>query len=221
MGRTLTADSGDTLVEVQLALAQVHLDRREYSNALDLLRAAARARDARAINMLGRAYERGWGVFPDSAHAAVYYREAAEMGDAWAKFNLADLLLRGDGVAQDEHAAYHLYLEASRQGHAKSLNMLGLFYEDGRIVPQDHQAALELYRAGAAQGDCWAHLNAARLLMEADNKEEAFELLARSLAFGFSDYFNSLISLLSTLRDPRADALIEQVKALIQNGAQA
>lgn len=218
MGRALTAESGQKLVEVQLALAQVHLDRGEYPNALDLLRAAARTRDVRAINMLGRAYERGWGVPADASRAAIYYREAADMGDAWAKFNLADLLVRGDGVEQDDHSAYALYLEASRQGHAKSLNMLGLFYEDGRVVARDHQAALELYCAGAAQGDCWACLNAARLLLETGGNREAFDLLSQSLQFGFSDYFQQLLAFLAPLSGVQVDALKAEVEALTKSG---
>lgn len=210
----MTAENQQTLVEVQLGLAQLHIDRQEYASALDLLRAAARARDARAINMLGRAYERGWGVPPDAALAAAYYREAAELGDAWAKFNLADLYLRGAGVEQNDAEAHALYLEAAGQGHAKSLNMLGLVHEDGHVVPQNKHYALEFYLAGAEQGDCWAHLNAARLLMEQGKTAEAFSLLERSLQYGFEDYYRNLLALLSALRTPQALELAHRVTLL-------
>lgn len=211
----MTAESHETLVEVQLALAQVHLDRQEYESALDLLRAAARAKDARAINMLGRAYERGWGVPPDCSTAAAYYREAADLGDVWARFNLADLFLRGDGVERDEAAAYALYADAARQGHAKSLNMLGLLHEDGRTVAPDENIALEFYRAGAAQGDCWAHLNAARILVAKGNYGDAFVLLERSVSFGFPDFWQQLQAALSCFKGARADELKARLDMLL------
>ena len=50
---------------------------------------AARSGDAAALNMLGRCYERGWGVAVDLSEAARSYRLAAAKADHWAQFNLA------------------------------------------------------------------------------------------------------------------------------------
>ena len=67
--------------------------------------------------------------------------------------------------------------------------MLGLLHEDGRTVAPDQNIALEFYRAGAAQGDCWAHLNAARILVAKGSHGDAFDLLERSVSFGFPDFW--------------------------------
>lgn len=205
----------DTLVETQLALGQMHLDRGEPDKALEWFRAAARSGDARALNMLGRAYERGWGIAANTKEAAVYFRQAAERGDVWAMFNLADLHCRGEGVERDETAAYALYAEAARRGHAKSLNMLGLFHEDGAAVPRDLDKALSFFQAGAKAGDCWAQFNAARLLLSRGTTDEAIRWLTASFETGFPDYFRHLAEALEGNSDPRLAAIGAEARRLL------
>lgn len=195
-----------TIVEAQLALGQMHLDRGDYEQAIEQFRAAARSGEAPALNMLGRAYERGWGTSADAATAAAYYEAAAHKGDVWAMFNLADLHVRGAGVSQDDAAAFSLYVEAAQKGHAKSLNMLGLFHEEGRVVAADRSAAMALFVAGADAGDCWAMLNAGRLCLENGDEAAAAVYFERSLSVGFPDFYRHLLDLLnqcphSSLRD--------------------
>jgi uncharacterized protein len=208
-----TAD-GPSLGEVQLALGQISLDRREYGQAIDHFTAVARAGDARGYNMLGRIHERGWGVFPDMAWAAAYYRRAAEMGDVWAKFNLADLLCRGDGVERDDAAAFALYLDAAGGGHLKSLNMLGLFFEEGRSVDQDLAKARDLFRAGAEGGDCWACLNHARFLLTEDRVQDAAAFLSRAIETGFPDVYRHIADRFMGHSDPRMARIARHAREL-------
>ncbi|MGV2979377.1 tetratricopeptide repeat protein [Camelimonas sp. ID_303_24] len=211
------ADRVEKTVEVQLALGQTALDRGEVAAALEWFRAAARGGDARALNMVGRCLEHGWGVAASPALAADWYRRAVAMGDAWAMFNLGDLYMRGAGVARDDAAAFDLYAEAARRGNAKALNMLGLFHEDGRFAPPDLAAARALYQTAAEGGDCWGAFNLGRLLVDAGDAAAALPWFTRAIAVGFPDFWRALGAALSGHADPRLDALGRQ--ALERAGA--
>ncbi len=145
--------------------------------------------DARAHNMLGRAFELGWGVKVNREQAHAHYRHAADRGDAWAMFNLADLLMRAKPDEDGEAEAFQLYTAAARLGHVKSMNMIGLFYEDGRGVEADRQMASRFFRAGAEGGDCWAAYNCARLALEVDDIGSAATWLETCLETGFAAFW--------------------------------
>lgn len=208
-----------TLVEVQLVLGQMHLDRKEPAAALEWFRSAARSGDARAFNMLGRCHEKGWGVRASPATAARYYRKAADRGDTWALFNLADLYYRGEGVLQDDASAYMLYAAAARRGHVKSLNMLGLFHESGRAVPADAGQAGDFYRAAAEGGDCWGCFNHARTLIANDEIETALTWFERAFHTGFSQFYRAMGEALAGLGDPRLAAIAARSLALAEQTA--
>lgn len=203
-----------SMSEAQLTLGQLALERGEHDAAFGFFTAAARSGDAHGFNMLGRAFERGWGTTADSRKAADYYRKAADLGDVWAMFNLADLFCRGEGVDHDEEAAFHLYSEAARRGHVKSLNMLALFYEDGRLVAKDLGKAHELYRAGAEGGDCWAGFNLARLEAAAGSIDAAVDALGDALTNGFADFYRHVADCFGEHHDPRLMAIARHAALL-------
>ena len=93
-GAPPTGLSPDT-TEVQLLLGQMYLNKGEFTQAFGMFAVAAQSGQAKALNMLGRAYEQGWGV-PRSVVQALTYFEAAAVHDyGWAHFNLGDLYLSG------------------------------------------------------------------------------------------------------------------------------
>ncbi|WP_353860034.1 sel1 repeat family protein [Azospirillum formosense] len=210
---------GPDIIDVQLALGQQCLDRggAERARAVEWFRIAARSGDARAVNMLGRCHEHGWGVPADPVQAAAYYRRAAELGDAWALFNLADLHCRGLGVAADDAEAYRLYAAAARRGNVKALNMLGLFHEAGRAVAEDGAGARRLFQAAAEGGDCWGRFNHARLLLQDGRVEEALAWFARALETGFPDFYRGMAAALAGQPDPRLRALAQRAGELAES----
>ncbi|MBP2296330.1 tetratricopeptide repeat protein [Azospirillum rugosum] len=215
---TTGAAAAPGIIDVQLALGQICLDRGSAAQAAEWFRIAARSGDARAINMMGRCFERGWGVPADPGQAAACYRKAADRGDAWALFNLADLHCRGEGVPADDAAAYRLYAAAARKGHAKALNMLGLFHECGRAVPVDGAAARAFFQAAAEGGDCWGRFNHARMLILDGRLEEALPWFRRALDAGFPDFYRCMADALAGHPDPRLRALARQAAAMAEAG---
>ncbi|MFP5517829.1 MAG: tetratricopeptide repeat protein [Alphaproteobacteria bacterium] len=207
---------GLSVADTLLALGQSCLDRGEGEQAYSWFRSAARGGDARAITMLGRCLEHGWGVPADPVQAAAHYRKAADLGDGWALFNLVDLHCRGVGVPADDEAAYRLYAAAAAKGNAKALNMLGLFHESGRAVPADDAAARALFKAAAEGGDCWGRFNHARTLLHDGLRDEALRWFRLALDSGFPDFYRSMATALAPDPDPRIQALAARAAALAE-----
>ncbi|MFT8418989.1 MAG: tetratricopeptide repeat protein [Acetobacter sp.] len=202
-------------VDAQLVLAQIYLDRGQMHAAFTMLAVAARSGDAKALNMLGRAYERGWGVAPDPLLAIPYFEMAARQNYGWAFFNLADLYLAGRGVPRDVGRAYALYVRAAQAGVGKALNMLGLLHEDH--APAGTQAARQYYTAAAEAGDCWGALNMARLALQDGNILVAQEFFHKTLQSGFGACFMAMKELLAFMPPPhRADLLARTERCLHQ-----
>lgn len=176
------------LVEAQVLLGQMYLDRGNAALALQWFEAAAGAGYAPAVNMVGRCCEKGWGMEPDLAEAARRYQQAAEAGLDWAQYNLANLLLYGLGVLCDRSQAFDWYGRAARQGHAKSMNMLARFHEEGWDRPKDSAQAAAWYRRAAEAGDFRAQYNLATLLAQRGRRSEALAWLERAFAHGSPDF---------------------------------
>lgn len=164
----VAAPTLDERLKAELYLAQWHLDRGAVQEAYRLFVQAAQSRHPTALNMLGRAYERGWGVPRDVELARILFEAAADGGEGWAYYNLADLYLMGDGVTRDKAHAHAHYVEAARHGVSKAFNMLGLLHEEGYgSVVANHDYARHYFEAGSACGDDAARINLDRLKQQA------------------------------------------------------
>lgn len=91
----------------------VAYDRADYRSALKVWEEQAHQGDAKAQTYVGEIYEKGLGVPPDYALAAVWYRKAAQQGDARAQVNLGHLYEAGLGLERDPQAALRWYAAAA------------------------------------------------------------------------------------------------------------
>ncbi|WP_139297556.1 caspase family protein [Nitrosomonas communis] len=91
----------------------VAFDRANYATALKIWLPKASEGDAEAQTYVGEIYEKGLGIAPDYAMAAVWYRKAAEQGNSQAQTNLGYLYEKGLGVEQDSITALNWYRKAS------------------------------------------------------------------------------------------------------------
>lgn len=168
----LGAPSLEPALQAQLYLAQWSLDRGALHEAFSLFAKAAASQHPSCLNMLGRAYEQGWGVPRHPVQARRLFEQAAMGGEGWAFYNLADLCLTGEGGAQDRERACMLYVQAARRGVGKAFNMIGLLYEEGfGPTPANRTYALEYFHAGCTCGDEDARANLMRLRREADGQD--------------------------------------------------
>lgn len=90
----------------------VAYDRADLKSALRIWMQTAADGDVEAMTNVGEIYERGMGLAPDYAAAAMWYQKAADKGYARAIFNLGTLYEQGLGVPQDGLKALNLYRQA-------------------------------------------------------------------------------------------------------------
>lgn len=154
-------------VEAQLLVGQTLLDTGAARDGLGWFVRAAQAGDARAMNMVGRCFEQGWGTPRDARQAVAWFEASAARGHDWGLYNLATQLTLGEGAAEDRPCALALFRQAAALGHAKSMTMIGGFHEDGWVVPRDLALAADWYARGADGGDFRGCFNHARLLIAA------------------------------------------------------
>ena len=86
--------------------------RKDQDKAYTLYRLAADAGHSRAMSLVGRCFEEGWGVAADPVAARAWYRRSAEGGYFRGQYNLATLLL-ADGEAVEAATWFERALAAA------------------------------------------------------------------------------------------------------------
>jgi hypothetical protein len=88
-------------------------DRASYATALKIWLPLAQEGKPDAQTYVGEIFEKGLGVPPDYAAAAVWYKKAADQGFSRAAINLGGLYERGLGVPKDPTQALNWYRRAA------------------------------------------------------------------------------------------------------------
>ena len=91
----------------------VAYDRASYATALKIWLPLAQDGKPDAQTYVGEIFEKGLGVPPDYAAAAVWYKKAADQGYSRAAINLGGLYERGLGVPKDPTQALNWYRRAA------------------------------------------------------------------------------------------------------------
>src|SRR5215472_6831110 len=94
----------------------VAFDRANYATAPRVWLPLAEGGDPAAQTYVGEIFEKGLGVPPDYAAAAVWYRRGAERGYSRAAINLGQLYEQGHGVPKDPVQALGWYRKAAGLG---------------------------------------------------------------------------------------------------------
>ena len=94
----------------------VAFDRANYATSLRVWLPLAEGGDPAAQTNVGEIFEKGLGVPPDYAAAAVWYRRGAERGSSRAAINLGQLYEQGRGVPKDPVQALGWYRKAAGLG---------------------------------------------------------------------------------------------------------
>jgi len=116
-----------------LAAAGVH----DYATALQIWRPLANEGSADAQNALGVLYDNGFGVAPDQAAAAAWFKKSADQGLALGEYDLANCYNFGRGVPKSDTLAAFWYRRAADQGIPQAQFNLGLMYANARSMPHD------------------------------------------------------------------------------------
>lgn len=150
------------------------IERGKYAKAWRLLAPIAEEGNPDAQNAIGVMTQQGWGVKPDAATAAKWYRAAAEQGHPKGQFNLGRLYDEGKGAPQDFEQAVAWYRKAADQGYALGQSALGAMYATGDGVEQDYVEAIEWYLRAARQGEPEAQRRVGMMYAEAQGVEQDY-----------------------------------------------
>jgi TPR repeat protein len=130
---------------------QDRMDFKTKQEVFALVTAEARYGDAPAMQLLGWAYDVGFGVAQDYAKAREWFEKAADKGDARAMHNSARFT-DGHGVAQD-YAKAREWLEKAADKGDESHDQPRRDLPTRSGVAHDHAKARELYEKVAGKGD--------------------------------------------------------------------
>jgi len=126
--------------------------------------------DAEIQLLIGRAYNKGYGLWRNYTEALKWYKRAAEAGnaDALGELGHAHLLSTLYGIEEDVETGVKLLNEAVANGSASAAFTLGQHYSPG-----DRKKAIEMFRIAAAKGYHNAFAKLAGEYVEVGNGTEA------------------------------------------------
>jgi TPR repeat protein len=160
----------------------------DTERAIPLLRQAAALDDARAMVILGQAYEYGIGLAQDLVQARAWYRRAAEAGDERGHYNFGDVLQRGVGGKSDLDAALRQYRLGAGKGDADSAYALASLYSGDSAAYTDLDEMRRWLARGVQLNDPRAMVWQGNILLsgtlEPSNQAEAVKLYARAADMG-------------------------------------
>lgn len=114
--RKESADSAEIATKLATLLLNGNGVERDYGEAMELCRSAAKKGYSPAQYCVGLIYQRGLGVPADAKQSAKWYTMAATTGHVRAELALAEMYSKGEGVGVDRPEAYYLLLLAYKGG---------------------------------------------------------------------------------------------------------
>jgi hypothetical protein len=115
--------------------------------------------DADAQNLLGEAFEFGYGTKEKDSEAVKWYQRSADQGIAFGQYSLCNSYQYGHGVHKDRGTAMEWCHKAADQGLADAQAKLGYLF----IQQRDYPSAAMWTRKAAEQGDFDARMNMAAM----------------------------------------------------------
>ena len=155
------ADAGDAEAQYLYATALVdgHGVVKDLPQAFVYAKKVVGQGDERALGLVGRGYERGWGVESNSVKAAECYSrfvtwatKAAEDGDVDAQLSLGKCYYAGKGVKTNMLEVVKWFRKAAEQGYVIAQYWLGSCYDAGIGVETNKIEAVKWHRRAAEQG---------------------------------------------------------------------
>ncbi len=130
--------------------------RGDFKTALEILLPLARANDAQAQLLLGKAYALGAGVPRDGAEADRWFAKAVRSG-IFEHWRIGDLYMGGKGVPKDVGKAIRWYEKGAGDGEPWAMDSLGELYRHGKGVAVDYPRAFSYHTAAIAAGGQYGH----------------------------------------------------------------
>ena len=105
--------------------------KRDWFNAIRILRPLAEQGNDNALVILGNMYSDGSGVKQDQKVALDHYKRAAAKGNTTAMTSIATMYAQGIGVEKDFKKSYDLFVKAANLGNPAAQIMVASIYVKG------------------------------------------------------------------------------------------
>jgi TPR repeat protein len=123
-------------------------------------------------------------VEPDLKRAYGIYMQSAKAGDVDGQFQIAYMMSNSIGCTKNLEDALVWYTRAAEQGHTMAQLSVGMYYEHGLVNPIDLDIAKKWYQLAAANNETKAMVKLAKVLVELDHIQDAFQWLRKAIDGG-------------------------------------
>jgi len=170
----------------------------DRDEAAALLIRKAEGNDPSAQYLVGKLYQDGPVLIPDSVEAQYWFDQAARQGHVPAQYALGKLYLSDDTEVRDPELGVQWLEYATHHGSDRAAYRLGKEYLKGEIVERDSTKAQEYLTQSAKAGNQFAQYALGKLYLKRGDKAEAHYWFSQSAAQGneyaqfFLDRWNSL-----------------------------
>jgi len=170
----------------------------DRDEAAALLIRKAEGNDPSAQYLVGKLYQDGPVLIPDSVEAQYWFDQAAWQGMVAAQYALGQLYLTDDAEVHDTELGIQWLEYAAHHGSDCAAYRLGKEYLNGEIVERDSAKAQEYLTQSAKTGNQFAQYALGKLYLERGDKAEAHYWFTQSAARGneyaqfFLDHWNNL-----------------------------
>ena len=134
--------------------------------------------------LIGKLYQDGPVLIPDSVEAWYWFDQSARQGVVAAQYELGMLLLTNDSEVRDLKSGIQWLEYAVRHGSDCAFYRLGKEFLKGEIVERDITKALEYLTQSAGAGNQYAQYALGKLYLDSQDREQAHYWFTRSAAQG-------------------------------------
>ena len=161
----------------------------------------AEAGDSDAQYLLGKLYQDGPVLIPDSAESQYWFEQSARQGHVAAQYELGKLLLSDDPEVRDPALGVQWLEYAAHNGNSYAGYRLGKEYLKGQIVERDTNKAVKYLTQSAKAGNQCAQYALGKLYLEKHDQEQARYWFTQSAAQG-NEYAQFFLDRWDTLKPP-------------------
>ena len=134
--------------------------------------------------LIGKLYQDGPVLIPDSVEAWYWFDQSARQGVVAAQYELGMLLLTNDSEVRDLKSGIQWLEYAVRHGSDCASYRLGKEFLKGEIVERDITKAVEYLTQSAEAGNQYAQYALGKLYLDSQDREQAHYWFTRSAAQG-------------------------------------
>ena len=134
--------------------------------------------------LIGKLYQDGPVLIPDSVEAWYWFDQSARQGVVAAQYELGMLLLTNDSEVRDLKSGIQWLEYAVRHGSDCAFYRLGKEFLKGEIVERDITKAVEYLTQSAEAGNQYAQYALGKLYLDSQDREQAHYWFTRSAAQG-------------------------------------